>query len=164
MTIWRRGYERDWSIDAICTAHRASGHRLAFTNGCFDILHVGHLHTLQEARRQGEILIVGLNSDKSVARLKGPGRPYNNQKDRARLLSGLFCVDYVTLFEEDTPLELIKRVRPDVLIKGGDYQANDILGKDFVKEYGGEVLTTPFLAGRSTTDLLHQLRSERTSV
>lgn len=136
---------------------RASGARIVFTNGCFDVLHAGHVRLLDLARRQGDLLIVGLNSDDSVRRLKGAPRPVNGLADRAEVLSGLAAVDHVVLFEEDTPLELIRHIRPDVLVKGGDYSADTIVGADLVREAGGEIVIAPMLAGRSTTSILGAL-------
>lgn len=131
--------------------------RIVFTNGCFDILHSGHVEYLQQASQLGDILIVGLNSDKSVKRLKGITRPVNIQKERAEILCALACVDYVVIFEEDTPYELIKEVQPDVLVKGGDYKIEDIVGKDIVEKIGGIVKVLPYIEGKSTTNLLRQM-------
>ncbi|WP_448662043.1 D-glycero-beta-D-manno-heptose 1-phosphate adenylyltransferase [Sphingomonas sp. CJ20] len=136
---------------------RAGGARIVFTNGCFDVLHAGHVRLLDLARRKGDVLVVGLNSDESVRRLKGPQRPVNALVDRAEVLSGLAAVDHVVLFEEDTPLELIRAIRPDVLVKGGDYDADTIVGADIVRAGGGEVCIAPLLAGRSTTAILAAL-------
>jgi len=133
-------------------------HKLVFTNGCFDILHAGHIHYLSEAANLGDILIIGLNSDTSVNRLKGPGRPVNPQDARATMLTALRMVDFVVLFEEDTPFELIKSVMPDFLVKGGDYRPEDIVGYDLVKAYGGEVITIPFLEGFSSTALIERMK------
>ncbi len=136
---------------------RAGGARIVFTNGCFDVLHAGHVRLLDLARRQGDVLVVGLNSDDSVRRLKGAPRPVNTLADRAEVLSGLASVDHVVLFEEDTPLDLIRAVRPDVLVKGGDYSADTVVGADLVREGGGQVMIAPLLAGRSTTAILGAL-------
>lgn len=135
-------------------AVRGPDTRIVFTNGCFDVLHAGHVRLLDLAKRQGDILIVGLNADASVHRLKGPTRPVNGVDDRAEVLSGLAAVDHVVLFEEDTPIELIRAIRPDVLVKGGDYTADQIVGADLVKAAGGTVFIAPMLAGRSTTSIL----------
>lgn len=132
--------------------------KIVFTNGCFDILHVGHLRYLQEARSLGNMLVVGLNSDQSVRRLKGPTRPIQNEKDRAELLLGLECVDAVVIFDEDTPLRLIEQVRPDVLVKGGDWEVSQIVGSDFVQSYGGQVKSLPFHPGRSTSSIVDKVR------
>ena len=133
------------------------GVRLVFTNGCFDILHPGHVDYLQRARDLGDRLILGLNSDASVRRLKGEKRPVNPEMDRARVLSGLACVDYVILFEEDTPLELIRAVQPHVLVKGGDWSVDRIVGRDIVTARGGDVLSIPVLPGYSTTGLIERI-------
>ncbi|MEO1038097.1 MAG: D-glycero-beta-D-manno-heptose 1-phosphate adenylyltransferase [Pseudomonadota bacterium] len=138
---------------------RAEGLRVGFTNGCFDILHPGHLSVLRFAKAACDRLIVGLNSDASVRRLKGAERPINNAEDRALMLASLESVDRVVVFEEDTPEALIQAIRPDVLIKGADYQADDLPGAAFIKSYGGEVRLAPLEAGRSTTALVERLKS-----
>lgn len=134
------------------------GRKVVFTNGCFDLLHVGHIRYLQEARAQGDLLVVGLNADASVRRLKGEERPVQNEADRGEILAALGCVDFVTLFTEDTPLELIKAVKPDVLVKGGDWPIDKIVGADFVLKNGGEVKSLQFVQGRSTTGLVEKIR------
>ena len=136
-----------------------SGRKIVFTNGCFDVLHFGHVNYLLEAKKLGDLLVIGLNSDESVRRLKGPTRPVNGEKERAFVLAALACVDYVTLFEEDTPEELIKVVRPDVLVKGGDYTLDRIVGADFVLQNGGSVSTIPFVEGFSSTQIIEQLKN-----
>lgn len=128
--------------------------KLVFTNGCFDILHLGHVQYLEEASKLGDVLIVGLNSDQSVRRLKGPKRPIQDQESRARLLAAMEFVEAVVIFEEDTPLRLIEKIRPDVLVKGGDYTRETIVGADLVESYGGQVVTLPLVPGYSTTALL----------
>jgi D-beta-D-heptose 7-phosphate kinase/D-beta-D-heptose 1-phosphate adenosyltransferase len=133
--------------------------KIVFTNGCFDVLHFGHVHYLLEAKKLGDILVVGLNSDDSVRRLKGPSRPINGEKERAFVLAALSCVDYVVLFEEDTPESLIKTVRPDVLVKGGDYAPDQIVGADFVRQNGGTVTTIPFVEGFSSSQIIEQLKT-----
>ena len=135
------------------------GKRVVFTNGCFDVLHVGHVKYLAEAKAQGDILVVGLNADASVKRLKGNERPINVQEDRADVLAGLASVDYVTLFEEDTPLALITAVMPDVLVKGGDWPVEKIVGHEVVLETGGEVKSLQFVDGKSSSDLIEKLKS-----
>ena len=122
-------------------------------------MHFGHVHYLLEAKKLGDILVVGLNSDDSVKRLKGPSRPINGEKERAFVLASLAFVDYVTLFEEDTPENLIKIVRPDVLVKGGDYTIDQIVGADFVMQNGGTVTTIPFVEGYSSTQIIEQLKT-----
>ena len=131
--------------------------KIVFTNGCFDVLHFGHVHYLQQAKKLGDILVVGLNSDDSVRRLKGESRPINGEKERAFVLSALVFVDYVVVFGEDTPKELIEVVKPDILVKGGDYQIENIVGADFVIQNGGTVTTIPFVEGYSSTYIIEQL-------
>jgi glycerol-3-phosphate cytidylyltransferase len=138
---------------------RHAGKRMVFTNGCFDILHVGHTAYLEAAKRLGDVLVVGVNSDASVRRLKGQTRPINNQDDRATLLSALKSVDYTVIFEEDTPFELISALLPDVLAKGGDYTVETIVGADVVQRHGGTVAVIPFVAGKSTTNLVQKIRT-----
>jgi len=133
--------------------------KIVFTNGCFDILHAGHFDYLMKAADMGDILIIGLNSDDSVRRLKGPGRPINNQNARAIALASLFYVNAVVIFNEDTPYDLIKIVQPDILVKGSDYKTKDIAGHDIVKARGGKVVTVDLLAGYSTTGLIEKLKS-----
>jgi D-beta-D-heptose 7-phosphate kinase/D-beta-D-heptose 1-phosphate adenosyltransferase len=139
------------------SSRRERGQRVVFTNGCFDILHAGHLQSLQQARNLGDLLIVGINTDASVRALKGPTRPVQTQTHRASLLAGLACVDYVVLFDESTPERLIRAIAPDVLVKGGDYQPHAIVGADIVKSYGGQVVVLPLLEGHSTTRILDKL-------
>ena len=129
-------------------------HRIVFTNGCFDILHRGHIYYLSKAREMGDLLVVGLNNDKSVKRLKGKGRPVNDQAARAEVLGALIMVDYIVLFEDDTPIHLIRTLRPDVLVKGGDYKTEEIVGHREVTSWGGSVVTIPLLKGYSTTAIL----------
>ncbi len=132
--------------------------KIVFTNGCFDILHYGHIKYLEDAKRLGDILVVGLNSDASVKRIKKTARPIINQLDRARILSGLASVDYVTIFTQDTPEALIKAVKPGVLVKGGDWGKDDIVGADFVSSYGGKVVTIPYIKGRSTSEIIDKIK------
>jgi len=132
--------------------------RLVFTNGCFDILHRGHIEYLARAADLGSVLIVGLNTDASVQRLKGIGRPVNNEHDRALLLASLYFIDAVILFDEDTPYRLIQRVQPDILVKGGDYQADDIVGNDIVRARGGQIIVIDLLPGYSTTSLYTKIK------
>jgi rfaE bifunctional protein nucleotidyltransferase chain/domain len=129
-----------------------------FTNGCFDILHRGHVAYLHAARALGDRLVVGVNSDASVRRLKGAGRPILNQEDRAFILAGLASVDAVTLFDEDTPAELIAALVPDILVKGGDYSPGEVVGRDTVEAAGGRLVLIPFVEGRSTTDIVRRIR------
>jgi len=131
-------------------------YKIVFTNGCFDLLHIGHLHTLQEAADLGDILIVGLNTDASVKRLKGESRPLNSENNRATILAALHCIDYVILFDEDTPYNLIQKLQPDILVKGGDYQKADIIGAEIVEKKGGQVHTIPLIPDISTTKLINK--------
>jgi D-glycero-beta-D-manno-heptose 1-phosphate adenylyltransferase len=133
--------------------------KIVFTNGCFDILHQGHIDYLSKAADQGDVLIVGLNTDNSVAQLKGKGRPVQDENSRAMLLAALRFVDAVVLFDQDTPLELISLVQPDVLVKGSDYKAEDIVGHDVVKNNGGEIITIDFLDGYSTSALIEKIKN-----
>ena len=134
-------------------AARANGQKIVFTNGCFDILHAGHVSVLEFARSKGDVLVVGLNSDPSVRRLKGPSRPVNTQADRALVLAALESVSAVCVFEEDTPYNLIKLVCPDVLVKGGDYKPSEIVGREFAKK----VVRFALLKGRSTTNIIKKV-------
>lgn len=137
---------------------KLSGKIVGFTNGCFDILHVGHVRYLKDASKECDILIVGVNSDFSVKRLKGPERPVNGQNARMEVLSALECVSYVTMFEEDTPEELIKFLTPDVIFKGGDWKEEDIVGADHVKKNGGKVRVIPYVNGYSTTGTIEKMK------
>lgn len=137
---------------------RRSKKKIVFTNGCFDILHPGHVDYLSQARDLGDFLILGLNTDNSVKRLnKAPNRPINNEQTRAMVLAGLTSIDAIVLFDEETPYELIKLIKPDVLVKGDDYMVEKIVGYDVVKAQGGEVVTIPFLKGYSTTKLIQKI-------
>ena len=135
------------SLKRIAAALNKKGRKIVFTNGCFDILHYGHVMYLEKARRTGDCLIVGINSDLSVKRIKGPHRPVVNEFDRARVLAGLESVDFVAIFNEETPLKLIQALKPDRLIKGSDWKNKGIVGSDFVKSYGGKVLTVNLAKG-----------------
>lgn len=146
-------YDRGTLVDKV-DAWRAAGQRIVFTNGCFDLLHAGHLTLLHRAASQGDRLIVGINSDTSIKRLKGPERPIVSQNERAALLAALACVDAVTVFDEDTPLELIRQIRPDVLVKGGDYRMQDVVGREQLESSGGRVLLVPLVPDKSTTGLI----------
>lgn len=132
--------------------------RVVFTNGCFDLLHVGHIRYLKEARAQGDLLVVGLNADASVRKLKGEERPLQNESERGEILAALGAVDYVTLFTEDTPENLIHAVKPDVLVKGGDWPIEKIVGAPFVLKNGGEVKSLQFVNGRSTSALVEKIK------
>lgn len=137
---------------------RRNGLRIVFTNGCFDLLHPGHIAYLGEAKALGDRLIIGLNDDASIHRLKGPARPVNPLADRAAMLEALRMVDLVVPFSEDTPLELIHALRPDILVKGGDYRPETIVGAEEVRGWGGEVVVIPFLDGHSSTGLIERIR------
>jgi len=136
---------------------RVMGKTIAFTNGCFDILHQGHIASLSDAAREADFLVVGLNSDASTGRLKGPGRPINDEHARAIVIAALLMVDAVTLFDEDTPLNLINTIRPDVLVKGGDYTLEQIVGAKEVLSWGGRVVINPIVPGFSTTAILEKI-------
>jgi D-beta-D-heptose 7-phosphate kinase/D-beta-D-heptose 1-phosphate adenosyltransferase len=137
---------------------RLLGKKLAFTNGCFDILHAGHIASLTQAAQHGDVLIVGLNSDSSVKKLKGEDRPVNNEESRALLIASLAVVDAVIVFSEDTPRELIVAIRPDALVKGGDYKVEDIAGSKEVLSWGGQVFINPIVPGFSTTGLIDKIQ------
>jgi len=139
---------------------RASGETIVFTNGCFDLLHVGHITLLEDCRRFGSKLVLGLNSDASVTRLKGPTRPIVSERERARVMAALAAIDAVVLFEDDTPLELIKRLKPDVLVKGGDYTAETVVGYQEMVASGGRVEIVPTVEGFSTTNMVKKLSGE----
>jgi len=134
--------------------------KVVFTNGCFDILHYGHIHYLAAARNLGDKLVVGLNSEASVKRLKGEHRPINDQLTRTYLLASLQCVDAVVIFEQDTPLQLIQLLTPDILVKGGDWKVEDIVGSDWVLEHGGTVQSLPYIKGYSTTNIEEKIRNQ----
>jgi D-glycero-beta-D-manno-heptose 1-phosphate adenylyltransferase len=138
---------------------RLLGKTIVFTNGCFDILHAGHIASLTEAAQQGDILIVGLNADASIKGLKGPNRPVNDEHSRALLLASLLMVDAVVLFSEPTPLELILAIQPDVLVKGGDYKVEDIAGAKEVISRGGKVIINPIVEGFSTTSIINKIQN-----
>lgn len=135
--------------------------KIVFTNGCFDILHLGHVEYLNEAKAQGDLLLVAINSDASVRKLKGEDRPVNNQNDRASMLLNLKSVDWVVVFEEETPLEMIKLISPQVLVKGGDWKPEQIVGSDFVLSHGGEVKSLMFKDGYSTSNLIKQVQGRK---
>ncbi len=145
------------ALKAIISDRGKKAKRVVFTNGCFDILHYGHVKYLEDARKKGDLLIVAVNSDNSVKRLKGPKRPLCSLRDRMRVLAGLSSVDYVVPFKEDTPAEIIKYLKPDILIKGADYKIEDIVGKEIVKSYGGTVKRIEFLKGFSVTSLINKI-------
>ncbi|OFZ70755.1 MAG: ADP-heptose synthase [Bdellovibrionales bacterium RIFOXYD1_FULL_44_7] len=147
------------SAEALAKTIKSTNKRTVFTNGCFDLIHKGHVSYLQKARSLGDILIVALNSDASVKRIKGPSRPLNSLKDRLEVMAALESVDYVTWFSEDTPLKVIRLLGPKVLVKGGDWKIEQIVGAQDVIARGGKVFSLPYVKGRSTTRLLHKARA-----
>ena len=144
-------------LQAAAAEAKAAGKKVVFTNGCFDLLHVGHLHLLREAKKLGNILIVGLNSDGSVRKIKGPGRPILPEGERAELIAALEMVDYVTLFDEPDPGNLIRELKPDVLVKGGDWAPDEIIGRETVEGAGGKVAVVPYLKDHSTTEIIDKI-------
>jgi rfaE bifunctional protein nucleotidyltransferase chain/domain len=150
---------KESALQAI-SAQKANGKKIVFTNGCFDIIHPGHIDYLTQARDLGDVLVLGLNTDNSVRRLnKAPNRPINSEQARATVLAGLACIDHIILFDEETPYGLISFLKPDVLVKGDDYQVEKIVGYDVVMAGGGKVVTIPFLEGYSTTKLIQKILS-----
>lgn len=141
-----------------CNGWRIKGRKIVFTNGCFDILHHGHLDLLARAASLGNVLVVGVNTDASVKRLKGPARPVTHENNRAFQLASLLCTDAICLFDEDTPEALIELIRPDILVKGGDYTIDKIVGAPFVQQHGGEVHIIPFVEGYSTTSIIDRIQ------
>ena len=140
-------------------ALKAQGKKIVFTNGCFDLVHLGHLDYLEKARGKGDVLVIGLNSDQSIRRLKGASRPVMDENSRARLLAALEFVDYVVLFDEDTPLELIRDILPDILVKGDDYDLSNIVGADVVMSNGGKVETVELVKGYSSTAIIEKIKN-----
>ncbi len=149
----------DEQVRELVAALRQSGRSVVFTNGVFDILHTGHTTYLDAARALGDVLVLGLNTDESVRRLKGPERPINSELDRATVVAALRSVDHVVLFSDDTPLQLIEMILPDVLVKGGDYTRQTIVGADVVEAHGGRVVTIALVEGRSTTSIINRART-----
>ena len=147
------------ALDQFVRDARANAARIVFTNGVFDILHPGHLRYLEAARRHGDLLIVGLNSDASVRRNKGPERPINPEHERAEVLAALACVDAVSIFDDETPADIIRRVQPDILVKGADWPADQIVGRDTVEARGGQVILEPVEQGYSTSSIIDKVRS-----
>jgi D-beta-D-heptose 7-phosphate kinase/D-beta-D-heptose 1-phosphate adenosyltransferase len=144
-------------LKSILTGLKEKGERIVFTNGCFDLLHFGHVKYLQEAKKKGDILVVAVNSDASIRKIKGKKRPIIDENSRLSVVAALESVDYVVLFEEDTPLKVIKALKPDILIKGADWDKKDIVGSDFVLSLGGEVITIKLSKGYSTTDIIKKI-------
>ena len=148
---------RNSSLDIFFSKIRSENKKIVFTNGCFDIIHPGHIHVLSQAKLLGDILVVGLNSDKSVKNLKGKERPLVNESDRAKILLSIEYVDYVTIFDESTPKDIIEKIKPDTLVKGGDYIVDDIVGSKFVIDSGGRVEIVKFLDGYSSSNYIDNL-------
>jgi rfaE bifunctional protein nucleotidyltransferase chain/domain len=144
------------NLEPALQSYKNKNLKIVFTNGCFDLLHIGHVRYLEEAASLGDVLIVGINTDASVQKLKGPTRPIQNENDRAEILASLKSVQHTILFGEETPLELIQKIKPDVLVKGGDWAIPQIVGSDFVLKNGGKVLSLQFVDGKSTTSLIQK--------
>ena len=147
-------------LGSIVTKAKSNNKKVVFTNGCFDLLHLGHIHLLREAKKLGDLLIVALNSDSSIRKIKGPSRPILPETERAELLASLEMVDFVTVFSQPDPGEVIKALHPNVLVKGGDWTQDQIIGKDTVEDHGGKVVALPFLSGHSTTKIIERIRRE----
>ena len=145
-------------LKEIVAKAKAAGEKVVFTNGCFDLLHVGHLHLLREARKLGDLLIVALNSDDSIGRIKGPQRPVLPEAERAELIGALEMVNYVAIFNEAEPANLIQALNPDVLVKGGDWAENQVVGRELVEQRGGKAVVVPFRRGHSTTNIIERVR------
>lgn len=145
------------SLQQILAKLKNQGKKIVFTNGCFDILHIGHIRYLKKAKSFGDILVIGLNSDSSVKKLKGKNRPVFSQNERAEILSSLEFVDFVIIFNEDTPEKLISKIKPDIHVKGGDYKTDDLPEAEIVKEYGGKIKIVKFIPGYSTTGLINKI-------
>ncbi len=141
--------------------HKGRGKRIVFTNGCFDILHIGHVRCLEEAKKHGDILIVALNSDRSIRSIKGPSRPFTPEAERAEILSALACVDYVVIFDEPDPLELISSLKPNILVKGGDWTPETTIGREVVEGTGGSVVIIPHIQGVSTSTIVDRIVQKR---
>lgn len=156
-TVSARKIKRLSELIKIISGLKRKGKKIVFTNGCFDILHSGHVQYLEKAKACGDILIVAVNTDASIRKIKGKLRPIINQTDRTKVLAALSCVDYVTLFAQDTPLSIIQKIKPDVLIKGADWSKETIVGADFVSKLGGKVTVIKLLKGRSTTNIIDKI-------
>jgi len=152
---------RTWEeITTIIQDLKADNKKIVFTNGCFDVIHAGHVKYLSEARDLGDVLILGLNSDLSVKRLKGNSRPINSEEDRSIVLSALTSISYIIIFEDDTPYKLIKHIKPNILVKGGDWKPEDIVGSDIVSSYNGEVRNLSYINGKSSTDIINKIKEK----
>jgi len=144
-------------LGRLLAREKTAGRTIVFTNGCFDLLHVGHVRYLEEAKSLGEILVVAVNGDRSASALKGPSRPINPEQHRAEVIAALGCVDYVTIFDESDPYQIISLLKPDVLVKGGDWTKETTVGRDIVEQQGGKVVIIPYKAGHSTTTLIDEI-------
>jgi len=152
---------RTWDeITTIVQDLKSHSKKIVFTNGCFDVLHAGHVKYLSEASDLGDVLILGLNSDTSVKRLKGNERPINSEEDRAIVLSALIPISYIVLFKEDTPYKLINHIKPDILVKGGDWKPEDIVGSDIVRSYNGEIKSLSYINGKSSTEIIDKMKKK----
>jgi D-beta-D-heptose 7-phosphate kinase/D-beta-D-heptose 1-phosphate adenosyltransferase len=149
-------------LTKLVSEHKNKEEKVVFTNGCYDLIHIGHIQCFQESKAQGEILIVALNSDRSIRALKGPSRPIIPEEERAEIVAAMESVDYVTIFDQEDPLEIISTVKPDVLVKGSDWSVNTIVGKDVVEAYGGTVLALPMIPGVSTSRIIEDILSHTT--
>ena len=147
------------SLKSLLNKFKNENKKIVFTNGCFDIIHSGHIYYLKEAKTFGDILVVALNSDNSIKRIKGENRPIISEKNRLIIMESLYFVDYVTIFNEDTPYNLIKEITPNILVKGGDWEINKIVGKDIVEKNGGKVINIPYQKGISTTEIINRIKS-----
>jgi len=147
-------------LKTVVSGAQAEGKKVVFTNGCFDLPHRGHLHLLREAKKLGDLLIVAINSDRSVEKVKGPGRPILPETERAELIAALEMVDYVVLFDELDPYNVIRELRPNVLVKGGDWPKDKIIGTDVVEEHAGKVVVVPYLEGHSTSQMIERIRKQ----
>jgi len=153
-------YNSVTDLSSILNKWRSDKKDIVFTNGCFDILHIGHLSYLEYAKSKGDILIIGLNTDKSIKAIKDDSRPINSEYDRAYILVSLAYIDAVILFDEDTPIKLINNIKPNVLVKGADYIEKQVIGSDFVKSYGGKVVFAPYIENKSTTSVINKIINE----
>lgn len=154
---YRKKIKTVTALKSILATYQKHGKKIVFTNGCFDILHTGHVRYLSQAKRCGDILVVALNSDRSVERIKGKNRPIVSERDRAEVIASLEAVDFVTFFDQDTPYQVIASLQPNILVKGGDWKKNEIVGADLVEKQGGEVKTIPYLKGNSSTNVIQNI-------
>lgn len=157
----RHKIKNSTNLNKITKKLKKQGKKIVFTNGCFDIVHHGHVKYLEQAKRKGDILVVGVNSDSSVRKIKGKSRPINLQNDRTAVIAALESVDYVTIFKETTPLNLIKKIKPDILVKGSDWKSSDIVGALELKKYGGKTLRVNLLKGYSTSNLIKKIEKAK---